>query len=193
MSTLERQPDFPVEDLTEKNAVFLLQLMQEPWFLHVAAFENRFSHLEDLYARLSLNPETPITEASQIEHRIAKLALIGSGVAPTKNARASFSYGYTLFESATSVVSPAVQDMTVPAILTTEPIDNATRTMQSLTQHLEAARETFINAQPVSVDFIKASIRLTDSPASEEYALTGAAIRREIELIIRSYRRHFDQ
>lgn len=193
IDTLKQQINFPEEDLENDNADFLLRFMQKPWLSHAIAFENRLTHPENAYARLSLMPETPITDISHAEHSIAKQALIGSAMAPMPGEQASFSYGYTLFESITALVSPAPEKATIPAHVTTAFIEDTILKQQSLAQRYEIARESLVSTQPVSTELIKHSTHLLDSSFSQDHALTGAAVRREIELIIRSYRRHFDQ
>lgn len=193
MIDIQHQPDFPTEDLAEQNVHAILDLMDTPWFQHVAALGNRQSHLENAYARLSFGDGAEITDVAQAEHLISRLALNGSATAPLRSQRDSFSLGYTLFESAVSLVAPAVHEMTVPTIITTEPSDSvAQRQSLELVMHrLESARESFINTQPNSAELISRSLARVNTMTSNEHALTGAAIRCEIELIIRSYRRHF--
>lgn len=187
MHAIERQLYFPQEDLTTPNAHLLQQLLLDPKLTHAVGPENPDSHMENLLERLSLNPDTLITETAHVEHTHTHNTFMGSGRGVALNTRLGFSLGYTLYEITTSLVAPrTLHTRSTPASMAIRSLDDAIRTY-TVNDYLDVKKEALINEQPIAAELIGSSAAARAGADAAEHALLGAAVRRQIELDSREY------
>lgn len=188
MNILEKQPDFPTEDLTEKNVDFLRELLQKPNLTHTLSPENYSGHLEQFLLRFELNK----TEfSSNTKHQLYSnpYSVFRSaqleGVSDA-DSHIGLLYGYTLNEIITELISPnELLAHDAPTIIAAHSLNEATR-QRSLQDFIRDAKDSFLKQQKRTARLIGESAAKLYAVSAED-AVLGAAIRRQIELDSREY------
>lgn len=192
MNTLERQPDFPKVDLTEKNVDFLRTFLYSPNLSHTISPENYDGHLEEYLRQFDLIArDSGIDGAHQLYEKTYAVAQESQSEA-LSSGRFGFTYGYTLYEIITSLVSPSeflAKD--IPAAVATNSLVSALKE-RSLHDYMNDVKIKLVEEQRLTTQLIgQSAARLY--AASAEDAILGAGVKRQIELDSREYRQNLVQ
>lgn len=186
METISKQPGFPIDDLTDKNAVALKKVLQNPNLSHIAAPENKHGHLDELLTQFDFGAQASDMEVAHGIYLATEESLTPVHAVNLK-ARLGIAYGYTLYETISSLVIPHdyLSTRTAPALVAVHGLDAALQ-RRTLPEYLDESRQKLREDQPNAVALVETFADPLGEAASE-YALLGAAVRRCIELDSHDY------
>jgi hypothetical protein len=182
MNTLERQPDFPRVDLTERNVDFLRTFLLSANLPHTISPENRDGHLEEHLRQYDLIASDSGIDATRHLYDTVQ----ESQSEAINNGRFGFTYGYTLYEIITSLVSPGeflARD--IPTVVATRSLEDALK-QRSLHDYMNSAKLKLIEEQRLTTQLIGQSAANLYAVSAED-AILGAGVKRQIELNRREY------
>lgn len=166
LTILEHQPDFPEVDLTEGNAVFFENFLQNERLVEL-------SH--------------PSAEANQLLFKIAHLAAYQAKDSFRDDTHhAGFVDGFTKFELMASILAPnpyPIADRSV--IIASRKLVDVLHS-EKLTTYLGDAYDEFRQQQPIAAEVIEIAAKRFH-PGLAYYAVMGAGIERQFELETREY------
>ncbi|HET8883945.1 MAG TPA: hypothetical protein VFM68_00560 [Candidatus Saccharimonadales bacterium] len=163
---LKHQYDFPEVDLTEENAAFLENFLQNYSLVEASHLDTKQSHL--LY---------------NMAHIAAKQS---QGVFNNDNYHAEFAHGFTTYEIITSLVTPRPAYTKAPSVIAASRNLADALDGQNLREFLTDTYDEFNTQQPTTVEVVThATDRYRHGLA--RHAILGAAVKRQLELDTREY------
>jgi hypothetical protein len=166
LTILEHQPEFPEVDLTDSNAAFFENFLQNNQLVEL-------SH--------------PSAEANQLLFKIAHLAASQAKDSFRDDTHhAGFTHGFTMYEIISSLVAPnpyPIRDTSV--IIAARQLVDALHG-DALTTYLSDAYEEFRQEQAATAEVIESAAKRFHAGLTY-YAVMGAAIERQFELETREY------
>lgn len=170
-TVLEKQGQFPEEDLTDRNAAFLDNFLQD---------------------ELLVNASHPHSEQQNSIFKMAHRAVAAEpNLLDNANEHASFSQGFTYYEIMSELVSPEVKDPLHDhvALVAAESLMVVLRGDRQ-SKYLMDAVEEFSDKQPQAASVIENAARRVHRDAVI-YTLMGAAVERRIELETKAFQDKF--